>query len=149
MNKIIQISMIFLAVTLVAGIGVAFEGGTGESNDPYQIENLDQLNDTRNELDAHYELIDNIDASETENWNDGDGWEPIGDNDNNFEGTFDGQGYEINDLYIDRPNTDYVGLFGFTGSTGVVENVGVVDVNITGGWYTGGLVGRNWGGRKC
>ena len=111
------------------------------------------LNDVRNHLSGNYVLANDLDettdgyeehASETANG--GDGWEPIGDNDNNFEGTFDGQGYEIKDLYIDRPNTNYVGLFGFTDTGSVVENIGVVDVDITGEWRVGGLVGFSDGG---
>ena len=34
-------------------------------------------------------------------------------------------------------------MFGYTGSTGVVENVGLIDVNITGDSRVGGLIGTN------
>ena len=40
------------------------------------------------------------------------GWAPIGDNSSRFEGVFDGNGFKITNLYINRPTTDNVGLFG-------------------------------------
>jgi len=69
------------------------------------------------------------------------GWEPI----LRFTGTFDGQGHEISDLYVDRPKEDSVGLFGV--SEGEIENVGIVNVNVVGNSYVGGLVGENDDGK--
>ena len=57
---------------------------------------------------AHYILINDIDASDTSTWNCGAGFKPIG---GIFNGSFDGRGYNISDLYINRPFTDNVGLF--------------------------------------
>jgi len=48
-------------------------------------------------------------------------------------------------LYINRSETDYVGLFGSIDEEGYVRNVGVVDANVSGDWYVGGLVGENRG----
>lgn len=48
-----------------------------------------------------------IDAADTY-WNNGLGWEPI-----NFRGFFEGNGYVIRNLYVNRPDGDYAGLFGF------------------------------------
>ena len=63
-------------------------------------------------------------------------------------GVFDGQGYEIRDLYIDRPDEDTVGLFGAVAGfksveEGIVANASVVAANVTGGSYVGTLVGYN------
>ena len=46
------------------------------------------------------------------------------------------------DLFINRPATQYVGMFGGTsgGATNIIRNVGLVNMNITGGFQTGGLV---------
>ena len=110
------------------------------------INDWHDLDAVRTDLSGDFELGQNLD-SDTSGYDEyvdtSDGWEPIGDSDNEFTGSFDGQGYKINDLYIDRSNTDYVGLFGYMDTGGVVENVGVVDVNITGDGEVGGLVGRN------
>ena len=122
-----------------------FAGGNGTPASPYQIENACQLQGMQDNLSAHYELIDNIDASETENWNGEAGFDPIGDLNNRFTGTFDGNGYVIENLYINRPSTDYVGLFGFVGSGAVVENVGLVNENVSGNDKVGGLAGHSSG----
>jgi len=63
-------------------------------------------------LDAEYELTQDIDASDTMNWNGGAGFAPIGTASNPFTGKFDGKGHKITGLYINRPNEDNVGLFG-------------------------------------
>src|SRR5690554_4373623 len=54
-----------------------------------------------------------IDAND-EYWNNGEGWEPIGSSSSNaFKAVFEGNGHVIRNLYINRPNTSYVGLFGY------------------------------------
>ena len=78
-------------------------------------------------------------------WNDGSGWEPIGDGTYGFAATFYGNGHTISNLYIDRGNTNYVGLFGRTSSSGVVRNVGLTAVQVEGRDIVGGLVGENAG----
>jgi len=93
----------------------------------------------------HYIQIADIDASETENWNDGQGFDPIGDYDNAFNGWYDGNGYTIENLTIDRSGEN-VGLFGWAGG-GEIRNVVLENANITGGDLTGGLVGRLTRGR--
>jgi hypothetical protein len=90
--------------------------------------------------------------------NGGQGWEPIGSSDvellSPFKGTFDGQGYEIHDLFIHGGYWGELGLFGL--STGVIKNIGVVNATVIGvgtRWdgryyaasHVGGLVGKNSG----
>ncbi|MCY3913922.1 MAG: cadherin domain-containing protein [Chloroflexi bacterium] len=72
-------------------------------------------------------------------WNGGAGWEPIG----TYATTFEGNGHTIANLVIDRDATNEVGLFSRLGSGGVVRNVGLEAVDITGRDETGGLVGDN------
>ncbi|GAG50026.1 unnamed protein product, partial [marine sediment metagenome] len=55
-----------------------------------------------------------------------------------FEGTFDGAYHIINGLTI---NADRASLFGDTGPDCEIKNVGLTNVNVTGGWYAGALVG--------
>jgi hypothetical protein len=74
-------------------------------------------------------------------------WIPIKD----FRGTFDGQGYSINNLYVlERSNRQYAGLFAYTLDV-TIKNVGV-NINSKGltassgnGAYAGGLVGYSDG----
>jgi hypothetical protein len=64
--------------------------------------------------------------------NEGKGWQPIGTLDDPFPGTFHGQGYEIRDPFINRPDEDHVGLFGFVDEGGRIEDIGVVNADVTG-----------------
>ena len=68
-------------------------------------------------------------------------FKPIGDSSNPFTGTFDGRNYTISYLTINRPNTNYVGLFGNTKIGSSIKNVGLKNVDIVGSGYVGGLVG--------
>lgn len=71
----------------------------------------------------------------------GESWVPIGSSEtNSFKGVFDGQGYVINELIINKTN-DPGGLFGYVNSEqAVIKNVGVGG-GITANDYAGGIVG--------
>jgi hypothetical protein len=98
-----------------------------------QISTVDELQEMENDLDCNYVLTNDIDASETETWNDGDGFESIG-SDDAFTGSLDGNGHTISNL------TASGGLFSQT-QNARIEDVNLEDVNITGSTnYTGGVV---------
>jgi len=127
--------------------GGSFGGGDGSIGDPYLIEDLDDLQAMNNDLSAHYALANDIDLSafDWSAWGDSNGFVPIGDASNRFTGGFDGQGHNITGLYINRDDTDDVGLFGHVGDDAgptVIKNVGMVDASITGARGTGILIGR-------
>jgi len=143
---------VVLVFSIVASSGFlmvwAFSGsGSGTAGDPHVITNVDQLQEVNDDLDAYYVLGNDIDASATSGW--ADGFDTIGDSVSPFTGHFDGQGYVIYDLYINRPSEDHVGLFGFVGSGGEITRVGLINVDITGDEilggqeYVGGFVGEN------
>lgn len=116
--------------------------GDGSDGDAYQIFDLYGLQGiaSRSLLSSHFALSNNIDASGTANWNGGAGFVPIGDWSNRYTGSFDGQGHSINGLTINRPNTDFVGLFGVI-SASQISNIGLTNTTITGRSAVGGLVG--------
>ncbi len=120
-----------------------FLEGSGIPGDPYMIYDVNDLQKMSANLTAHYALVNDIDASETSGWNGGAGFEPIGDFNNRFTDSLYGQNFTINGLYIDRPSTNYVDLFGSVGSGGEFRNV-VVDACGSGGNYVGGLVRYNY-----
>ncbi len=122
-----------------------FAGGSGIPGDPYLIKNVTQLQAINEDLNAHYALANDINASETSKWNGGSGFMPVGENwANSFNGSLDGRNHTVSDLYIDRPNEGRVGLLGYN-DDGVIKNIGLIDVNISGDWSVGGLVGYNSG----
>ena len=102
------------------------------------------MNDLNSTTPGYYEL-----ASPTADG--GKGWDPIiGPFITNiglvgFRGTFDGQRYEIRDLFINRPDENYIGLFGYVDEVGYIENINVVNMNVTGGMAVGGMTGGNSG----
>lgn len=85
-----------------------FSGGDGTSTNPYQVSNLSQLNYVREDMDASYKLISDIDMSGISNWH------PIGTEEKPFLGSFDGNGHSLNGLQIvDKNGTNCNnGLFG-------------------------------------
>ncbi len=95
-------------------------------------------------LAGNYALGSNIDATLTSTWNSGAGFTPIGNSTTNFTGTFDGLGHTIGNLAINQLAND-VGLFGYTGSGAVIQNVGLVGGSVSGNTAVGGLVGYNGG----
>ena len=107
------------------------------------ITDVTELQAMENDLTADYALGNNIDASATSGWNGGLGFEPIGKTASKFTGSFDGKGFTINNLFIDRPTLAGVGLFGLTDESGEIKNVGIVDCDITGKGATGALVGQH------
>lgn len=121
--------------------------GAGTIENPFQVSSISDLNNIRNNLSAHYRLTANLDFTEYVYADPAQGWLPIGDNNIRFTGSFDGGGYYIKGLFINRPTTDNVGLFGHIGvssTTGAttIKNIILLDVNITGNRGTGSLVGR-------
>jgi hypothetical protein len=57
-----------------------------------------------------------------------------------FSGKFDGNGFTINNLKLDLSSYYYLGLFGYTNGA-VIENLGVVNIDVIGFMYVGGLMG--------
>lgn len=75
---------------------------------------------------------------------DNTGWIPIGTTTYPFKGTFDGGGYAVKGLLLDRPTMERVGLFGVANSNAAIENL-TVSGSVRGNNYTAGIVGYNQG----
>ncbi|WP_270568805.1 GLUG motif-containing protein [Coprobacter secundus] len=120
----------------------AFSGsGNGDEDSPYLITSATELNEIRNNPEAHYKLMNNIDLTDwiTEN-SSIEGWEPI----NEFKGVLDGNGFVISGLWIERPETEKIGFFGSVAGA-IIKRTGIVipdNKKIVGKKYVGGLVGQ-------
>ncbi len=86
-----------------------------------------------------WRLTADIDCSDTTTWNSGAGFAPIGGF--GYAPDLDGQGHTISGLYINRPGSDNIGIFGFT-QGGTITNVRLKDFNITGHNSVGTLGGE-------
>ncbi len=127
--------------------------GSGTESDPYQVSSLDNLlwMSSNTVTGMFFEQTSDIDASATQNWNIGNhdndpntpdsamGFQPIGEFHNSIA-QYDGNGYTISDLNINRPNEDDVGLFSNLYRSKVV-NLNLSDACITGDNCTGGIAG--------
>ncbi|MCX7668666.1 MAG: hypothetical protein N2439_01150, partial [Anaerolineae bacterium] len=122
--------------TVITSLGSAGDETSGPTNSLQGLAHSSRLS-------GHYVLGADIDASATSTWNSGAGFAPIG-NTMGFTGRFDGLGHVITNLTINRPTTDYVGLFGH--ASGGVRNVGLDNGSVSGKNFVGGLVGRNYSG---
>jgi len=162
-----RVSIFLITVALIAGM-VGCGGGDGDGYTPPPSQNLEiwtwyDLDAVRNNLAGNHTLMNDLDsatagyeelASPTANW--GKGWQPIGifhpygqTAYTGFMCTFEGQGYEIRDLFINRPDEGWVGLFGALDGGwdggGFIKDMGTVNVTVTGDYYVGSLVGKNNG----
>ena len=76
-------------------------------------------------------------------------WTPIGTESQPYTGTFNGKDKTITGLTVNQEGTNYVGLIGYLGSGGKVQNVVLEGVQITSdnsSGYAGGVAGDSWGG---
>jgi len=86
-------------------------------------------------LSGNYCLTNDIDASATANWNNGEGFIPIP----GFGGVLDGQGHLIDRLNIHQVSDgSLVGLFAYVRTSGVVRSIGLTNVLVSGGAFGGG-----------
>jgi len=117
--------------------------GEGTEQSPYVITNIYELQAINQGLTCSFKLSNNIDASETKEWNDGKGFEPIGGGTDEFTGSFDGNNYSINNLHINRPERHNTGLFGVLDSDALVMNLILENSKISGNFAVGSIVGHN------
>lgn len=120
----------------------AFSGnGNGDTNSPYLITTAAELNEVRDNLTAHYKLMNDIDLTDWMKENSpAKGWEPI----NGFKGSLDGNGFVISGFWIERPETENIGFFGSLAG-GTIQRVGLIipdDKKITGLKNVGAFAGH-------
>jgi len=161
----IRVSIFLIAVAFLITVALIAGMAGYVARHPIEIWDWYDLDAIRDNLGGRHHLMNDLDSTTagyeelaSSTANEGKGWEPIGtalfdqfdddepyDQSDPFTGTFEGQGYEIRDLFINRPDEYGVGLFGLVHEGGVIKNVGVVNSDVTGGQGVGGLVGGNGG----
>lgn len=118
-------------------------GGTYSISTAEELAKLATMTNTGKVSGGTFVLANDIDLSA---YSSGEGWTPIGKGSNPFTAIFDGNGYTISNLYINRPDVEDQGLFGYVVSSySTIKNVGLENVNITGYSYVSGLVANNFG----
>lgn len=127
----------------IASLYCHFAGGQGSIDDPYRIAEARHLDNIRRYTGDQNERLFFIQTADIdldiEPYNSNAGWIPIRD----FRGSYDGNGFEIRNLYINGPysgQTARMGLFG-TIYNGCLSNITLVDVNIIAFDNSGALAG--------
>lgn len=113
----------------------AFAGGDGSEGNPWQIStcaHLQSVNST-SRIDDHFELIGNIDCTESATYDSGNGFLPIGTDEEGyfFNGHFEGNNFTISNLTIDRDGANFQGMFSRTTTEATIQNFTLANVSIT------------------
>ncbi len=117
-----------------------FGGGSGTSDEPFlicSIEHLQQWAITPSAMGAAFALSADIDLSNA-------GYAPLASPAAPFEGSFDGGGHTISHLTLDSDDSD-VGLFARIGPDGLVANLNLDHLSLSGDSRVGAVAGRNEG----
>ena len=127
---------------------LGWEENIGTEECPYHITNWYELDAVGDFLGNSF-VVDNDLSGTTDGYDEivetPDGFMPIGNSSDPFGGDFDGRNFTILDLYIDRNETDYVGLFGNINESATIRNLGMENANVTGRTCVGTLTGQNNG----
>ena len=140
LTSIILVLCCFSTINIFAQFG----GGNGTLTNPYIISTPAHLAQLATYVNAgnttynskYYKLNNDISLSGYVNWT------PIGFQGESFQGNFDGNNKKVQNLTINRPTENGIGLFGYV-TNAIIQNLGVENCDITGGDGIGGLVGQN------
>ena len=102
------------------------------------FEDLMAINEDETSLNGNYILMNDITFSDENN----DVFVPIGRGYNSFTGTFNGNGYVIKGMNIERNDTSHVGLFGRTDGAEIYGlSVKESTITLSGALFVGNIVG--------
>ena len=150
-SRVLGTIPILIAVCFVSfPVQAQYGGGTGELNDPYLIYTAEQMNQIglhEEDWDKHFTLMADIDLSAYK----GTSFNLIGSYDSDwveksFTGVFKGNGHVISGFTYhgdSLANVFFVGLFrSVDGVNARIQDLRLIDPNVSGGRYIGALVGR-------
>ena len=168
MNNKKQRNRLFTMLLLVMAILMPYGGawaqtqpskGDGKKDSPYIITKAEELEWFRDQVNSGQysicaKIADNVEvidmstvchaADKSQNLEE-KSWVPIGNSNNKYQGTFDGNNKTITNLYINASQLN-VGLFGYT-YEGTIKNLTFEYANVTNtNNYAGVLVGKAYGG---
>lgn len=142
--------ILVLALPLKALAGQPFSGGEGSEGNPYLISSAADLKSLADAVNSgetfegkHFKLTTDLDYS-NEALKDGSNFTVIGSLAAHFQGNFDGNNKTISGVVLSK-SMDHIGFVGCLGTGGVVKNLVLMDVSITGQQCVGAVVGCNYG----
>jgi len=113
-------------------------GGLQELDGKKVVCSCEDLQNINLDVSADYLIGDNLACSNTINWNNGKGFQPIA----TFTGTLNGNNNTINDLFINRPTEFKIGLFASIQNAKITK-INLENANITGSTDVGTIAGRS------
>ena len=147
----VQLIIVYISIFATpwdGAIATGYAGGTGSSGSPYLIATPQQLAYLAQQANAanantvakYFKLTADIDLNNL-------AWTPIGTNATlYFGGIFDGDNHSIFNLLVNRPTTDYNGLFGYVVGTAsvnaIIKNINIASGSVTGQSYNASIAGR-------
>jgi len=109
------------SISVVAEFEFLYGGGSGTAFSTYLIENYTHLQNMSYYPDAYYKLVNDLDLAGIDN-------EPIFDDINYFDGSFNGNNHTIKNLTVNT-ESNFPSLFGFIGN-GSVSYFNLVNVSV-------------------
>lgn len=125
-----------------AWIAQTFLGGAGTSESPYLIKSAadlklfsDHFNEGAIDASASVQLYNDINCEEMEDF------APIGDYNNSFAGTFDGNNKVISNLTATDISGEEIGLFRYLATNGTIQNLTLDNFTLSGGSSSSNKIG--------
>jgi hypothetical protein len=137
---VVILGMVLGVLIMPTAEAATYSGGSGILGDPYLIStsaDLLTLSGTSADWSKQFLMLNDIDMTGVTTFT------PIGNSTIKFAGVFDGGGHIIQNLVINLPAQNYVGVFGYVSEpSSEIKNLGIHGGLVTGYVSVGGLVGR-------
>ncbi len=122
---------------------VDFGGGNGSTVNPYKITNVEQLKNVERYGSSAFILLNDLEFPIAEEGT--SNFKPLFSDENPFNGVFEGNGKRIFNITMRNDETFFTGLFAYIGADGVVKNLKLNNMTVSGTNYIGGVCGYNLG----
>jgi hypothetical protein len=130
---------------LLLSVNIIFAAGVEPTGTPREVSTLDHLiwiSDHSSCWGDSFTQTADIDASASSSLDGGAGFNPIGTSFVPFYGEYNGNGHIIENLTINRPSSNYIGLFGVVNEHGEIHNLSLINPQISGGGIVAALAGQ-------
>jgi trimeric autotransporter adhesin len=128
LKRILALPLILAGQSVLANCDESmFAGGAGSNEDPWQVATAFHLNNVRECSSDHFIQTANLDL-DISPFNEGAGWHPIP----QLLGRYDGQGFVIANLFIDRPTSREQAMIVAVEASGEVRDLAFLNPNVAG-----------------
>lgn len=115
-----------------------FASGNGSKTSPYEVTNLEQLNEIQFYDGMSFIQTADINVNYAK-------YNPLFTEDDPFMGEYNGNGHTISNVAVDNEEADNIALFSVIGEDGVVKNLNISQCSFSGNSNIGAIAGTNNG----